>query len=117
MAQTEANIFAYATFNLAGLLQLARNLRHVACWCDESRRPARGSFNWVIFVTFEDGVEWVFRSPTKSHYGLQGHVAGEVLANEVATLNFLRETSDIPVPEVFSYWYVREMSRYRSRLS
>jgi hypothetical protein len=101
--EPKARIYAYATFDVAALLSIARNIRKKACSCDELQRPKSGSFNWVVFLTFEDGVEWVFRSPRKA-YGLQQNVASQVLASEVATLNYLRGVGSIPVPQVFSYW-------------
>lgn len=64
MAQQRENIFACGKFDVTALLQIARHIRQVPCWCDEGRRPTGGSVNWVIFVFFEDGVEWVFRSPS-----------------------------------------------------
>lgn len=101
--QRTANIFAHVTFNIAALLQIARDIRQIHCRCDETQRPKSGSLNWVVFIVFQDGVEWVFRSPRRA-YGLQRQIASEVLASEVATLKLLRQASDIPVPEVFSYW-------------
>lgn len=104
MTQQRANIFARGKFDAAALLQIARNIRQVPCWCDEGQDPKDGSFNWVIFICFQDGVEWVFRSPRSSDsYGLKQDIASELLASEVATLKYLRAKSDIPVPEVFSY--------------
>ncbi|KAL5366502.1 kinase-like domain-containing protein [Aspergillus floccosus] len=98
----KANIFTYAKFNVAALLSLAYSIRRKKCSCDETQRPNSGSLNWVIFITFEDGVEWVFRSPRRS-FGLQKATASEVLLSEVATMKCIREMSRIPVPEVFSY--------------
>lgn len=100
--QQRANLFAHSTFNVAALLQIARDFRGIQCSCDETQTPKIGSLNWVILIVFEDGVEWVFRSPRRT-YGLQKQVASDVLASEVATLKLLRKTSNIPVPQVFSY--------------
>ncbi|KAJ6178162.1 hypothetical protein N7519_008623 [Penicillium mononematosum] len=99
----KANIFTYAKFNVPALLSLAESIRGKECSCDETQRPSSGSLNWVVFISFDDGVEWVFRSPRRS-FGLQKTTAGEVLVSEVATMNYLREMGKIPVPEVFSYW-------------
>ncbi|KAJ5264422.1 hypothetical protein N7505_007215 [Penicillium chrysogenum] len=98
----EANIFTYAKFDVAALLSLAYCIRGKECSCDETQRPNSGSLNWVIFISFEDGVEWVFRSPRRS-FGLKKATASEVLMSEVATMKYLRAMSKIPVPEVFSY--------------
>ncbi|KAJ5420421.1 hypothetical protein N7465_002940 [Penicillium sp. CMV-2018d] len=101
----EANIFTYAKFDVAALLSLAYSIRGKECSCDENQRPNSGSLNWVIFISFEDEVEWVFRSPRRS-FGLKKATASEVLMSEVATMKYLREMSKIPVPEVFSYCLV-----------
>lgn len=93
-------------FNLPALLERASQLRNVPCCCDLPRRPISGSLNWVIFLTFEDGVEWVFRSPTTGDYDLSLEHAGELLESEVATLKYLKLNSSIPVPDVFDYWSV-----------
>ena len=90
-------------FNLPALLDRASRLRNVPCFCDLPRRPISGGLNWVIFLTFEDGVEWVFRSPTTGDYKLSLEDAGELLESEVATLKYLKLNSSIPVPDVFDY--------------
>lgn len=97
------NIFAYAKFNIAALLSLAYSIRGKECSCDETKRPNSGSLNWVVFISFDDGVQWIFRSPRRS-FGLQKTTASEVLVSEVATMKYLREMGTVPVPEVFSYW-------------
>ncbi|PNP85942.1 hypothetical protein FNYG_00998 [Fusarium nygamai] len=56
-------VFAYATFDLDALISFASKLRGQSCSIDTLARPRAGSTHWVIFITFEDGVEWVFRSP------------------------------------------------------
>ena len=99
----EANIYAHASFDLAALFSIARAIRQKDCTCDESQRPKSGSLNWVIFIVFEDGVEWVFRSPRKA-FGLREGIASEVLLSEVATLEYLGKIDCIPIPRVFSYW-------------
>ncbi|PLB48747.1 hypothetical protein P170DRAFT_446580 [Aspergillus steynii IBT 23096] len=102
-----SSIFTYASFDIAALLSVAQSIRGKGCTCDESQRPKGGSFNWVIFIAFEDGVEWVFRSPQKA-FGLQEGIAGEVLLSEVATLQYLGKNGSIPVPEVYSYCPTRQ---------
>jgi hypothetical protein len=63
-------IFMYAKFNVEALCRLATALRQgIACTCD-NKLPATGSFNWAIFVSFEDGVQWVLRSPHVSEEAL-----------------------------------------------
>lgn len=58
----------------------------------------------MISLVFDDGVEWVFRSPRPyKYYGLTEEIAATVLASEAATLKYIKANSSIPVPEVFSY--------------
>jgi hypothetical protein len=105
-------VFRYSHFDLDALLLLAGTLRKQACSCDNSKPPLAGSLNWVIFVSFEDGVEWVFRSP---HSGQRAFLSGEytcrLLSSEVATLKYLKAHSAIPVPEVFAYRYATHSPR------
>ncbi|KAF5649501.1 RNase H domain protein [Fusarium tjaetaba] len=97
-------VFAYATFDLDALISLASKLRGQSCTVDTSTRPKAGSTHWVIFITFEDGVEWVFRSPRR---GLSAIIteesASKLLTSEAVTLKYLRTLGSMPVPEVFSF--------------
>jgi aminoglycoside phosphotransferase (APT) family kinase protein len=96
-------VFAYRDFDLQALCRLASALRQgVPCACDPEKRPASGSFNFAIFISFEDGVRWVFRSPTSTTLPLEQEE--KLLASEAATLRYLKAHSDIPVPEVYDYW-------------
>ncbi|KAJ9490536.1 hypothetical protein VN97_g2719 [Penicillium thymicola] len=75
-------IFTYADFDHQALCIRASALRQgVSCACDPDQRPASGSFNWAIFISFED----------------------RLLASEAATLRYLRAFSDIPVLEAYDY--------------
>lgn len=96
-------IFTYAKFNLAALLGRATTLRQQPCSCQPSERPLCGSLNWAVILTFDDGVEWIFRSPRKSYSGVSNDYASLLLSSEAATLKYLRANSPIPVPEVFDY--------------
>lgn len=97
-------IFTYADFDLQALCRQASMLRQgVSCTCDPDQRPASGSFNWAIFISFEDRVRWVFRSPHPRTFMLM-EMGIKLLASEAATLRYLRAHSDIPVPEVYDYW-------------
>lgn len=96
-------IFTYAIFNLSALLSLAEKLRQRPCSCQPSKRPLCGSLNWVVILTFNDGVEWIFRSPRKSHSGVSEEYAGLLLSSEAATLKYIKANTLIPVPEVFDY--------------
>jgi hypothetical protein len=60
-----------------------------------------GSLNWAVFVSFDDGVKWVLRSPRRSF--LSDEYASRILLSEVATLRYIKAHSQVPVPEVFAY--------------
>lgn len=53
-----------------------------------------------MILSFDDGVEWIFRSPRTS-YGIDEESAAILLASEAATLRYIRHKRSIPVPEVF----------------
>lgn len=58
---------------------------------------AEGGFNKIFLLTMNDGLEVIARIPTPiagpPHY---------TTASEVATLDFLRNTLEVPVPKVFA---------------
>ncbi|RAK89063.1 hypothetical protein BO79DRAFT_194936 [Aspergillus costaricaensis CBS 115574] len=96
-------IFTYADFDLQALCRRASTLRQgISCTCDQDKYPASGSFNWAIFISFEDGVRWVFRAPHPRTF-MPLEMGVKLLASEAATLRYLKVHSDIPVPEVYDY--------------
>lgn len=98
-------VFTYADFDIQALCQLCNNLRqNVACTCDINQVPASGGFHWAIFVTFEDGIEWVLRSPHTGYGSMPMEINSKLLESEAATLKYVSKNSDIPVPDVYSYW-------------
>ncbi|KAI3072245.1 hypothetical protein CBS147353_6154 [Aspergillus niger] len=100
---SKQNIFIYADFDHEAVCRRASTLRQgIPCTCDLSQRPASGSFNWAIFILFEDGVQWVFRSPHQ-RTSMPLDLGVKLLASEAATLRYLKAHSDIPVPEVYDY--------------
>ncbi|KAF5551063.1 altered inheritance of mitochondria [Fusarium mexicanum] len=96
-------IFKWAKFNLEALLMLAEKLHGRSCACDESKIPKSGSLNWVIFITFDDGLEWVFRSPRYDTHMFSDETASKILISEASTLKYLENHCQIPVPKVYSY--------------
>ncbi|KPM38167.1 hypothetical protein AK830_g8396 [Neonectria ditissima] len=101
---TRERIFAYGKFNLDNLLFLAAQLRGRPCTCDRSRKPNAGSLNWVIFIIFDDEIEWVFRSPRSgSSVILTDESASKMLISEASTLKYLGTYTSVPVPEVYSF--------------
>lgn len=93
----------HSTFNLPALLEHAGRLRNIPCTCDVTQRPQNGSLNWTIFISFEDGLEWVFRFPSAEEDDISLEVAGELLESEVATMRYIKENSSIPIPHIFDY--------------
>lgn len=79
-------IFIYAKFNVEALCRLASALRQgIACTCAMNQLLATGRFNWAIFVSFEDGIQWVLRSPYQREEALS-ELNLKLLASEAATL-------------------------------
>ncbi|PYI11874.1 RNase H domain-containing protein [Aspergillus sclerotiicarbonarius CBS 121057] len=97
-------IFGYAEFNIGALCQIASRLRqNITCTYDPNQHPASGSFNWAVFLTFEDGVQWVLRSPHTGYAAMSMELTSKLLESEAATLKYVRLNSDIPVPVVHLY--------------
>ncbi|PLN80793.1 kinase-like domain-containing protein [Aspergillus taichungensis] len=102
-ANSKSDIFTYADFNLQALCHQASALRQgISCTCNPDQLPASGSFNWAIFISFEDGIRWVFRSPHPRTF-MPMEMGIKLLASEAAILRYLKLHSDIPVPEVYDY--------------
>lgn len=103
-------IFAQTKFNLDALLSLAAKLRGRPCTCDASQKPKTGSHNWIISITFDDGVEWVFRSPRVRGAICSDESASKMLISEASTIKYLRIHSSIPVPDVYSFRSAENLS-------
>ncbi|KAJ5188407.1 hypothetical protein N7472_007421 [Penicillium cf. griseofulvum] len=99
----EPQIFTYAKFDLQSLCRQASALRQsIVCSCDPDERPTTGGFNWAIFLFFEDGVRWVFRSRYPRSF-MPMEMGMKLLSSETATLRYIRAYSDILVLEVYDY--------------
>ncbi|PWY77745.1 hypothetical protein BO83DRAFT_406829 [Aspergillus eucalypticola CBS 122712] len=97
-------IFLYAKFDVQALCRTASSLRQdIACTCNPDQHPASGSFNWAVFLTFEDGVQWVLRSPHTNGAELSMELSSKLLESEAATMKYVQQNSDIPVPTVHLY--------------
>ncbi|OAA63421.1 Aminoglycoside phosphotransferase [Niveomyces insectorum RCEF 264] len=110
--QKRISMFAPASFNLEELLLLAGSLRGQPCHCDRSQRNKSGSMNWAIALTFEDNVEWIFRSPQQTYHSpssFDDTYIAKIIASEVATIRHIREQTSVPVAEVFAFRYSREV--------
>ncbi|KAF5588710.1 altered inheritance of mitochondria [Fusarium pseudoanthophilum] len=99
----QPRVFRWVKFNLQALLELAEKLRGRSCTCDETKAPKSGSLNWAIFITFDDGVEWVLRSPRYDTHMFSDETASKTLISEASTLRYLETHCQIPVPKVYSY--------------
>ncbi|OAA61774.1 Protein kinase-like domain protein [Niveomyces insectorum RCEF 264] len=88
-------------FDLSKLLALAAKLRGRPCHCDRDQPAMNGGMNWAISLTFDDGVDWIFRSPEP--YTFSDDVLAKMLVSEVATMQCIKEHTSIPVPDVFSF--------------
>ncbi|KAJ5794053.1 hypothetical protein N7457_000652 [Penicillium paradoxum] len=97
-------IFLYSNFDAEALCQIASEIRRgPRCLCNLNQLPARGGFNWAVLLQFQDGVEWVFRSPVPNHPELSDEAVAKLLPSEVVTLRFLRKYVNLPVPNVYAY--------------
>lgn len=97
-------IYYYADFNLEALLSLSEQHRGLPCTCEVSQMPKSGSLNWAIFVSFDDGIEWVFRSPKMGFDTFYSdETVSKVVMSEASTLMYLKTYTSIPVPEIYSY--------------
>ncbi|KAI1496490.1 hypothetical protein F5X99DRAFT_424654, partial [Biscogniauxia marginata] len=97
-------VYYFADFNLEALLSLSEQRRGRPCTCDVTQMPKSGSLNWVIFISFDDGIEWVFRSPIRGiHSFYSDETASKIVVSEASTLMYLKAYTSVPVPEVYSY--------------
>ena len=75
--------------------------------CELSEKYSLGHYNLVKRLTFEDGVSWIVRlrlPQLPSVFGAREAMkAADCMSIEIATMNYIRLNSDIPVPEVFGY--------------
>ncbi|KAK1255428.1 hypothetical protein MKX08_009423 [Trichoderma sp. CBMAI-0020] len=72
--------------------------------------PKCGSLNWVIFVIFDDGIEWVFRSPMAGRNNVYSdETSSKIVNSEASTLMYLKAHTSIPIPEVYSYRQVFQL--------
>ncbi|KAF4221630.1 hypothetical protein CNMCM6457_001781 [Aspergillus fumigatiaffinis] len=86
----------YVQFDVPALQQTAGHI--VGSRCLKMTKLPEGLYNKVFSLEMENGREILARIPNPN----AGHPA-YVVASEVATLDFLRNVLDIPVPEVLSW--------------
>lgn len=87
------------------LISIASNLRVKKC--ELSEKYSLGHFNLVRRLTFTDGVSWIVRlrmPELPSVFGMREAMKGtDCMGIEIATMNYLRTNTDMPVPEVFAH--------------
>ncbi|PWY91704.1 phosphotransferase enzyme family protein [Aspergillus sclerotioniger CBS 115572] len=86
----------YVRFNVPALQQIAGRI--ASSRCVEMTKIPEGLYNKVFSLRMENDREILARIPNPN----AGHPQ-HVVASEVATLNFLRNVLDIPVPRVLSW--------------
>ncbi|KAG5294120.1 phosphotransferase enzyme family protein [Histoplasma capsulatum G186AR] len=86
----------YVKFNVEGLCRTASDI--VGAPCTQVTKLPEGLYNKVFSLKTDTGEELLARIPNPN-----AGSAREVIASEVATLDFLRNVLGIPVPEVVAW--------------
>ena len=86
------------------LIGLARNVRGGTHLCHFGTRKS-GTYNVLISIIFTDGVEWVAKIPKITE---DNDAENKYLMSEYATLTFLQDVEDIPVPKVHGFSFTRK---------
>ncbi|KAL1977317.1 hypothetical protein VTN31DRAFT_176 [Thermomyces dupontii] len=86
----------YITFDIDALKNLAAT--KLGSRCSQIRKLLEGLYNKVFSLRMEDGREILARIPNPN-----AGPSRYVVASEVATLDFLRNILEIPVPEVIDW--------------
>jgi hypothetical protein len=76
--------------------------------CHLSKRPAFGDHDWIIFVQFADGIEWVARVPLRSHQDQPQLDFADPLFKAryecmIQTIEYVGLNTTIPVPRIQKY--------------
>jgi hypothetical protein len=79
------------------ILQLAVGARGTKHKCLFGQRLS-GAFNVAFCLKFEDGVEWIFKAPKNIESASTAR-----LDSEIATLKFLQNVGNLPVPRVHDF--------------
>ena len=99
-----SKIFGKAEFDIDRLVSLAERLHGRPCHCDRDQFARSSTRNWVIALQFDDGTEWIFRSPHLC--AISEELGPQVIESEVATTRFIAAGTTVPVPTVHAYRYV-----------
>ena len=71
--------------------------------CKVDPNPARGSYNLIFFIDFDDGKRWVLKLPASGHPRCWDDFAARALESEAFTMRWIKEKTTIPVPEVYGF--------------
>lgn len=75
--------------------------------CEFSEKYSIGYYNLVRRLTFTDGTSWIVRlrlPPLSTVFGTREVMKGtDCMAIEVATMNYLKLNTNLPIPEVFGH--------------
>ena len=71
--------------------------------CKVDPKPARGSYNLVFFIDFDDGKSWVLKIPANGQLRCWDDFSAGALASEAFTMRWIKEKTTIPVPEVYGF--------------
>ena len=82
------------TINQSELCSIASSLREGKL-CTVGERLG-GDFNILFHLHFEDGTTWLARFPLPKYPAIR-------LKSEIATMKYVQQHSNIPVPEVYAY--------------
>ena len=86
---------------MGGYPSSASTIRRIPCKVDP--KPARGSYNLVFFIDFDDGKSWVLKLPANGHPRCWDNFAAGALESEAFTMRWIREKTTIPVPGVYGF--------------
>lgn len=91
------------------LLSIAQNARGGGHQCLYGARTS-GAYNCVIFLKFDDDIEWVLKVPQYANFHLdtENQDEDEKMQSEYATLLFLEELGTVPAPKVHACNYMRD---------
>ena len=71
--------------------------------CKVDPNPARGSYNLIFFIDFDDGKSWVLKVSANGHSRCWDEFAAGALESEAFTMRWIREKMTIPLPEVYGF--------------
>lgn len=71
--------------------------------CTVCSTPLFGAYHILFPMEFADGVRWILKVPATAYAGGFDSKAARALKSEAMTMRLLKQDTEIPVPEVFSF--------------